>query len=97
VLHELLSPKHAAQRLGVSRETVYRLCAKGVLPRVGAPFDWIPGAAGRSLIQRSPGGDELASPLRPLVEFLDAFAAIADVQHLARKLLSALGIARLPP
>lgn len=38
MLHDLLSPKQAAQRLGVSRETSYRLCTKGVLPhvRVGA-------------------------------------------------------------
>jgi len=34
VLHDFLSPKQAAQRLGVNRETVYRLCAKGVLPHV---------------------------------------------------------------
>ncbi len=34
VLHELLSPKQAAERLGVHRETVYRLCARGELPHV---------------------------------------------------------------
>ena len=38
MLHELLSPKEAAERLGVHRETIYRLCARGLLPhvRVGA-------------------------------------------------------------
>jgi len=38
VLHGFLSPKQAAERLGVHRETIYRLCARGELPhlRVGA-------------------------------------------------------------
>ena len=38
VLQEFLSPKEAAQRLGVNRETIYRLCARGELPhmRVGS-------------------------------------------------------------
>jgi len=38
VLHEFLSPRQAAERLGVHRETIYRLCARGELPhtRVGS-------------------------------------------------------------
>jgi excisionase family DNA binding protein len=38
VLHGFLSPKEAAERLGVHRETIYRLCARGALPhvRIGA-------------------------------------------------------------
>ena len=38
MLHECLSPKQAAQLLGVNRETIYRLCGRGVLPhvRIGA-------------------------------------------------------------
>ncbi|GAC1427149.1 MAG: hypothetical protein NVSMB62_24890 [Acidobacteriaceae bacterium] len=34
----LISPREAAARLGVNRETIYRLCARGQLPhiRVGA-------------------------------------------------------------
>jgi excisionase family DNA binding protein len=34
VLHEFVSPKQAAERLGVNRETIYRLCARGELPHV---------------------------------------------------------------
>jgi excisionase family DNA binding protein len=38
VLHGFLSPKAAAEQLGVHRETIYRLCARGELPhvRIGA-------------------------------------------------------------
>ena len=38
VLHGFLSPKQAAERLGVHRETSSRLCARGELPhvRIGA-------------------------------------------------------------
>jgi len=34
VLQEFLSPKQAAERLGVHRETIYRLCARGDVPHV---------------------------------------------------------------
>jgi excisionase family DNA binding protein len=34
VLHDFLSPRQAAQLLGVNRETIYRLCGRGVLPHV---------------------------------------------------------------
>jgi len=38
VLHgsgRLVSPKEAAERLGIKRSTVYTLCANGELPHVG--------------------------------------------------------------
>jgi len=34
VLHDFVSPKEAAARLRVHAETIYRLCARGVLPHV---------------------------------------------------------------
>ena len=35
---KLLSPRQAAELLGVNRETIYRLCARGALPfvRIGS-------------------------------------------------------------
>jgi len=34
VLHDFVSPKEAAARLCMHPETIYRLCARGVLPHV---------------------------------------------------------------
>ena len=52
-LHGFVLPKQAAERLGVNRETIYRLCARGELPHV-----WIGAAlastSARTLLVKEP-------------------------------------------